>query len=142
VSHCVNIHTKKTLCDWFEKEYRPALEFIGVKYRKYIYNINEKGCQIACLISKEVIVSVEIKKIYVRIPKNRMFLTVIESIFADKKAISFIVIVPKKNIIVNWFVENMTGHERITVFNSGYTNERICIIWLDYFIKYNNCRLD
>jgi hypothetical protein len=64
----------------------------------------------------------------VRIPKNRMFLTVIKSIFADKKAISFVIIVLKKNIIVNWFAKNITDHERITVFNSGYTNKEICII--------------
>jgi hypothetical protein len=44
------------------------------------------------------------------------------------------------NIIVSWFYENMTGHEVITVSLSGYTNEGICIVWLDYFIKYNNCR--
>jgi hypothetical protein len=57
-----------------------------------------------------------------------MFLTVIKSIFVDKKAISLVIIVLKKNIIVNWFVKNITGHERITVFDSGYTNKEICII--------------
>jgi hypothetical protein len=57
-----------------------------------------------------------------------MFLTVIKSIFADKKAISFIVIVLRKNIIVNWFAENITGHKRIIVFDFGYTNKGICII--------------
>jgi hypothetical protein len=65
---------------------------------------------------------------YVGIPKNRMFLTVIESISADRKAISSVVIISKKNIMVNWFIENITGHERITVFDSGYTNKGICII--------------
>jgi hypothetical protein len=35
------------------------------------------------------------------------------------------VIVLKKNIIVNWFTENITGHKRITVFDSGYTNKKI-----------------
>jgi hypothetical protein len=38
---------------------------------------------------------------YVRIPENRMFLTVIKSIFTDKKAILSVVIVLRKNIIVN-----------------------------------------
>jgi hypothetical protein len=127
-SHCVNIHTKKTLCDWFEKEYRPALEFTGVKHRKYIYNINEKGCRIACLANKEIIVLVRIKEMYVGIPENRMSLTVIKSISADRKAIPFVVIVPRKNIIVNWFAENITGHKRITVSDFGYTNKGICII--------------
>jgi hypothetical protein len=101
ISHRINIHTKKTLYNWFEKEYRPALKFTGVKYKKYIYNINKKGCRITYLANKEVIVLVKIKKMYIRIPKNRMSLTVIKSISADKKAIFFIIIVFKKNIIVN-----------------------------------------
>jgi hypothetical protein len=71
-----------------------------------------------------------------------MFLTIIKSISADKKAISPVVIVPRKNIIVNWFAKNITGHKRITVFNSSYINKGICMIWLDYFIKHNNCELD
>jgi hypothetical protein len=65
---------------------------------------------------------------YVRIPENRMFLTVIKSISANKKAILLIIIVPGKNIIVNWFAKNITGHEQITVSDSSYTNKRIYII--------------
>jgi hypothetical protein len=57
-----------------------------------------------------------------------MFLTVIKSISADKKAIPSVVIVLKKNIIINWFAKNIIGHERIIVSDSGYTNKRICII--------------
>jgi hypothetical protein len=57
-----------------------------------------------------------------------MSLTVIKSISADKKAIPSVVIVPKKNIIVNWFTENITGHKRITVSDFNYTNKEICII--------------
>jgi hypothetical protein len=128
VSYYVNIHTKKTFCDWFEKEYRLALEFIGVKHRKYIYNIDKKGCWIACLANKEVIVLVKIKKMYIRIPENRMFLTIIKSISVDRKAIFPVVIVLKKNIIVNWFTKNITDHKRITVSDFGYTNKGICII--------------
>jgi hypothetical protein len=79
---------------------------------------------------------------YIRILKNCIFLTVIKNIFANKKAIPSIIIVPKKNIIVNWFAKNIIGHEQITVFDSGYTNKEICIIWLNYFIKYNNYKLN
>jgi hypothetical protein len=57
-----------------------------------------------------------------------MSLTVIKSISVDKKAILFVIIVLKKNIIINWFTENITGHKQITVFDSDYTNKRICII--------------
>ena len=64
------MHTKKDLCDWFEIEYRPALEYTGIRSGKYIYNIDKKGCCIACSTSKEVVVLVGIKEMYIRIPKN------------------------------------------------------------------------
>jgi hypothetical protein len=40
--------------------------------------------------------------------------------------------------MVSWFYKNITGYKVIIVFPIGYTNESIYIVWLDYFIKYNN----
>jgi hypothetical protein len=111
LSHRVNIHTKQNLRDWFEKEYKPALKFTGVRSRKYIHNINKKGCRLACPAGEDVIVPVRIKEIYVKVPENRLFVTVVESISADGKAISPLVIVPSKNIIMSWFSEQMTEAE-------------------------------
>jgi hypothetical protein len=128
------MHTEKDLCDWFEKEYKPALKFTGIRHRKYIHNINEKGCRIACPLEEEVVVPIGIKKMYVRVPENRLFVTVVESISADGKAISSLVIVLSRNIMVSWFSENMTGAEVVTVSPLGYTNEGICMQWLDHFI--------
>jgi hypothetical protein len=65
---------------------------------------------------------------YIGIPENRMSLTVIKNISANRKAILLIIIVSRKNIIVNWFIENITDHERITVSDSSYTNKGICMI--------------
>jgi hypothetical protein len=44
--------------------------------------------------------------------------------------------------MVSWFHENMTGHEVITVSPTRYMNEGICMVWLDHFIKHNNCGPD
>ena len=88
--------------------------------------------------SEEVIVLIGIKEIYIGIPENRISLTIIESISIDSKAIPPVVIVPRVMIMVSWFHENMTGHEVIIVSPTGYTNEGICMVWLDYFIKHNN----
>jgi hypothetical protein len=74
-----------------------------------------------------VIVPIGIKEIYVRVPKNRLFVTVVKSISADGKAIPPLVIVLNKNIIVSWFSENITKAEVVTVSPLGYTNKRICI---------------
>jgi hypothetical protein len=79
---------------------------------------------------------------YVRVPENRLSFTVIKSISADGKLIPSLVIVPGKNIMMSWFYENMIGKEIITVSLLSYTNKKICLTWLDYFIKHNDCRPD
>ena len=77
---------------------------------------------------------------YIGIPENHMSLTIIKCKSADSKAIPPIVIVPRVMIMVSWFYENITKYKVIAVSPSGYTNEGICMVWLDYFIKHNNCR--
>jgi hypothetical protein len=102
--------------------------------------MDEKGARICIPIGEEVIVPIGIKEIYTGIPENRISLTIIEYISADGKAIPPVVIIPGVIIMVSWFYENITGYEVITVSPTGYTNEGICMVWLDHFIKYNNCR--
>ena len=52
---------RTTFRQWFEKEYRPALEYTGVRSGKYIHNMDEKGCRIACPAGQEVVVPIGIK---------------------------------------------------------------------------------
>jgi hypothetical protein len=82
-----------------------------------------------------VVVLVGIKEMYVGIPKNRILITVIECICANGTAIPPVIIIPGTMIIWGWFHLKITGHKVLTVSNSGYTNEGICIKWLDHFIK-------
>ena len=138
-SHRVDIHTEQDLRDWFEKEYKPVLEFTRVRSGKYIHNMDEKGCRLACPAGEDVVVPVGIKEMYVGVPENRLSVTVVESISADGKAIPPLVIVPGRNIMMSWFSEQMTGAEVISVSPSGYTNEGICMQWLDHFIQHNKC---
>jgi hypothetical protein len=42
-SYCVNIYIADQLRKWFKDEYKLVLKAIGIKYVKYIYNIDEKG---------------------------------------------------------------------------------------------------
>jgi hypothetical protein len=87
---------------------------------------------------EEVVVPIGIREIYTGIPENCISLIIIESISIDGKSIPPVVIVPRIVIIVSWFYENMTGYKLFIVSPTGYTNEGICIVWLDHFIKYNN----
>jgi hypothetical protein len=141
-SHRVDMHTEKHLREWFETEYKPALEYTQIKSGKYIHNMDEKGAQIACPAGEEVVVPIGIKEMYIGVPENRLSVTIVESISADGKAIPPLVIIPGVTIMVSWFHENMTGLEVVTVSPTGYTNEGICMTWLDHFIKHNNCGLD
>jgi hypothetical protein len=127
LSYCVNIHTKQDLCDWFEKEYKPALEFIRVKSGKYIYNMDKKGCCLACSAEKDVVVPVGIKKMYVRVPENRLSVTVVKSISVDGKAILPLVIMSGRNIMMSWFSEQITRAEVVLVSLFGYINKGICM---------------
>ena len=77
------MHTEEDLFDWFENEYRPALEYTGISSGAYIRNMDEKGARIGCPGGKEVVVPVSIKEMYTGVPENRKSLTVIESISAD-----------------------------------------------------------
>jgi hypothetical protein len=87
---------------------------------------------------EEVIVPIGIKEMYTGIPENRISLIIIESISADSKAIPPVVIIPGVIIMVSWFHENITSYEVIIVSPTRYINKGIYMIWLDYFIKYNN----
>jgi len=104
--------------------------------------MDEKGARIACPAGEEVVVPVGIKEMYVGVPENWLSLTVIKSISADGKSIPPVVIVPRGMIMESWFHDNMTGYEVITISPSGYTNEGICMEWLDHFINHNDCGLD
>jgi hypothetical protein len=74
-----------------------------------------------------VVVPIKIKKIYIKVPENRLSVTVVKSISADGKAIPPLVIVPSKNIIMSWFSEQITEAEVISVSLSSYTNKGICM---------------
>jgi hypothetical protein len=81
------------------------------------------------------VVLVGITEMYMEIPENRISVIVIECICANGIAIPPVIIVPGTMIMGGWFYEKITGHKVITVSLTGYTNEGICMAWLDYFIK-------
>jgi hypothetical protein len=89
-------------------------------------------------LGEEIVVLIRIKEIYIGILENRMSLIIIKYISANSKVIPPVVIIPGIIIMVSWFHENITGHEIIIVSPIEYMNKGIYIVWLDYFIKYNN----
>jgi hypothetical protein len=132
------MYTDQTFCYLFETEYRPAIDTIGIYYRRFIYNINKKKTRVYILVGGKIIVLIRIKEIYIRIPENRLSVTIIKYISIDRNIIPLVIIIPGIRIIISWFNNNITRHEFLTVSESGYINKGIYIVWLDYFIKYHN----
>ena len=67
---------------------------------RYIYNIDEKAYWITYPTGEEVVILTKIIEIYVRVPENRLSLTVVEYIYTDGHAIPPAVIIPSTNIII------------------------------------------
>jgi hypothetical protein len=101
LSYYINIHIKQDFRDWFKKKYKLILKFIRVKSKKYIYNIDKKGCYLVCFVKENIVILIRIKKIYVKVLKNWLFVTIIKSISVNSKAISSLVIMFDKNIIMS-----------------------------------------
>jgi hypothetical protein len=98
-SYCVNIHTSSELRRWFKDEYRPILKYTKINKARYIYNIDKKRTRLVCPARQEIVVLVGIIEIYVGIPENRIFITVIEYICANRTAIPPVIIAPGTMII-------------------------------------------
>ena len=60
--------------------------------------MNKKETKIYIFIKKKMIVSIKIKKMYIKILKNHIFFIIIKYIFANNKIILFIIII--FNIII------------------------------------------
>lgn len=95
------MHTKMTLRKWFETEYCPALLATGIKHKKNVYNIDKKGARVCMPVGEEVVVPIRIKEIYIGIPKNRLSVTVIKCISANRRAIPPVIIIPSVMIIAS-----------------------------------------
>jgi hypothetical protein len=141
-SQRVDLHQEEDIENWFENVFKPALARRDITNGSRIHNMDEKGARLGCPAGEVVIVPVLITEMYTGIPENRKSLTIIESISANGRAIPPVVIVPGWKYMENWFSSHMTGHELITLSESGYTNKGICMVWLDHFIKHNDCGPD
>jgi hypothetical protein len=50
--------SEKNLCEWFKKEYKPALQYTQIRSGKYIYNMDEKGARLACPTGEDIVVPI------------------------------------------------------------------------------------
>ena len=65
----------------------------------YIYNIDKKRYYLTCPPGQEIVVSLNIKEMYIEIPENRLSLIVIKCICTTRIAILLVVIILGNTII-------------------------------------------
>ena len=132
----VATHSEEDLKAFF-LEYQNTLTKYGIKRAKYIYNMDESEVRVGCPSGEIVVVPTHVKGLYTASPENRKSITIIETICADgRPPIPPIVICPGEKIMESWVSDNLLGAEVIVVSQTGYTNEKIALAWLDHFIKH------
>jgi hypothetical protein len=67
-----------------------------------VLNIDELSARVKCLRGEYVIMPAKVKELYTASLENRKFITVVETIIADRrKLLPLFIIAPKKQIIDN-----------------------------------------
>ncbi|KAN0119380.1 hypothetical protein V8E51_001588, partial [Hyaloscypha variabilis] len=61
------------------------LEEFGIIKGKNVLNIDESRAHIRCLTREYIIMLIEVKEIYIASPKNRKLVTVIKTIYVDRR---------------------------------------------------------
>lgn len=90
-----------------------------------------------CPRGQNIIVPTEVKEAYTRSPENRKSVTIIETIYADgRKPLPLFIIAPGQKIMENWIADEFHGDERIECTPTGYTNNEIALLYLDYLIEH------
>ena len=88
--------------------------------------MDEKGARIACLAREEVVVPIGIKEMYIKIPENRLSITIVKCISIDSKSILSLIIVLSVYIIKTWFYK-IIGYKLVIISLSSYINKGICL---------------
>ena len=123
----------ETVTEWFQKYQR----FIATENIKgeHIWNMDETGFRIGIPGGQKVIVPHNVTELFTPSPKNRLSITIIESVCSTGATIAPVLIIPGKMHMETWYHKNLNGRERILLSESGYTNDELALIWLEQFIK-------
>jgi len=127
----------ETITNWFYK-YQQFLIEKGIKGED-IWNMDETGFRVGIPGGQTVIVPCNVTELYTPSPKNRISITIIESVCSNGTVIAPVLIIPGKTHMESWYHENLAGEERILLSESGYSNDELAIIWLQHFIKETKC---
>jgi hypothetical protein len=135
-------HTKEDVRKWF-KEYHDTCAKYKIQTGKQVLNIDESSTRLGCPGGKEVIVLIDVDEMHTESPENRKSVTIIKTVYADRREPPppFIV-APGKKIMENWLEDELKGDERIACTPTGYTNNEIALEYIDHLIKHTRAGPD
>ena len=134
----LDTNTEDNVKRWFDK-YKDKLAKYNIRKRKNILNIDKSGARAGCPKGEEVIILIYVKELYTPSPENRKSVTIIKTIYTDRrKPIPLLIIVLGKQIIDNWIHDNLVGNKTLTTSLSGYTNNTIIIEYLEHLVEHTS----
>jgi len=106
-------------------------------------NIDELGARVRCLRGENVIVLIKVKELYIASPENRKSITIVKTIYANRRdPLPPFIIALRQKIIDSWVLEELVGFEYITCTLISYTNNEVIMQYLNHLIKYSKARLE
>lgn len=98
-----------------------------------IYSFDETGFRIGCINGRIVITHTNTKHVYLTDPNNRDFITSMECIWSDGSAIQPMIVLKGSVFLEKHFDNNMDNGVLFAQSNTGYSNDKLGIIWLSHF---------
>lgn len=95
------------------------------------YNMDETGCALGPCTNQTIIGTSETKRSYVSRPEDREWVSVIECIGANGRALQPVVIFKGKTVQQQWFIPDRTPNWQYTASPNAYTSNELGVRWLE-----------
>lgn len=119
------------LQDWFTQLYEMTQK-LSIQPEN-MYNMDETGCRIG-VATNQYVYSRNGRQIFIPNANNRELVTLVEAISSDGSAITSMVIVKAATVMEHWAVD-LPDDYLIAVSESGYSNGKLALDWLQHFNK-------
>ena len=123
-----------TITDWFDEYFEFILQH-NIKPES-IWNMDETGFRIGIPGGERVIVPRTVKELYTPSPENRTSITILETVSAVGKSIPPVLVIPAKIHMDSWYHTNLIGTELFLLSDSGFSNSKLALRWLQHFAQH------
>ena len=117
---------------------RKACEDYGIQ-EEDIWNMDESGFRVRCGIAHMVITRHVCKKLYMKDPGCRDFVTSVECINPQGRVIPPLLILRGASVLDKFAINNrLPGNYLLGTSESGYNNDKIILDWIKHFDLYSS----